>query len=931
MPSSSPTVGEVSTSPRRRTGLVLVVLLCVAAIALGAAAWPDDEQPQASPAPPREAMLDVLDGPGGSERVQIDVTLYAPADTPAPAVLLAHDFGGDKHDVAEQARSLAARGFSVLTYSSRGFGDSTGRIALNSPEYEVSDAKQLLDWMARQPEVQRDADGDPRVGVTGDSYGGALSLLLAGSDPRVDAIAPVMTYNDLHRALLPNAASPSGTGSAAREGASSDSGVFKRGWAGLLFAAGNQQRPAPPPGTERPARPGATTPPPQTCGNFTSRVCRAYSELSRTGRASPGTLRLLDEVSPKRVTDNIDVPTMLVQGQRDTLFGLDQADANARQITAAGGPVKTVWWDGGHDGNPPDRELRGEIADFLAFHLGAAPVPEPGTGFSYTVANRDHLDDDAPAREVTVPHYPGLDGDGRSAQRLPLLGSPARVITPPGGTPAATSSVPGTPRDDERAQDIPGQVATFSTAPLDEQIVVAGSPRARIAVSSVPGQPAARDAVLFAKLYDVSPEGQRTPVGDVAPLRVSGMPRSGTPVETDVVLPGVVHPVEAGHRIELAVSSTDQAYALPATSAVHEIGVPSGAALTVPSVPGSSSGTTLPAMALAGIGGVGGFWLLVWLFSLVARRARGRPDALLEQVPLDVAGLGKASGRGTAAVQNLSLRVERGQVVGLLGPNGAGKSTALRMVLGLVRPSTGQVRVFGHRVRPGSAVLSRVGVLVEGPGFLPHLSGVDNLRHYWAATGRPLAQAGLDEVLRIAGLDESAGLKVRTYSRGMEQRLALAQAMLGLPDLLVLDEPANGLDPPQLHRMREILHRYAETGRAVLLSSHLLSEVEQTCTHAVVLHHGKSVASGTVDELASADGAVSFQVDDAQLAVESLRSLEGVGEVRAEAGRVQADLGRHPVPVAVNTLVATGVAVHRVEPRRRLEDAFLRLVGEDRT
>lgn len=473
MTSSSPNVGEVSTSPRRRTGLVLVVLLCVAAIALGASAWPGDDEPQAAPAPPREAMLDVLDGPNGSERVQIDVTLHAPADTPAPAVLLAHDFGGDKNQVAEQARSLVARGFSVLTYSSRGFGDSTGRIALNSPEYEVADAKQLLDWMARQPEVLRDADGDPRVGVTGDSYGGALSLLLAGSDPRVDAIAPVMTYNDLRGALLPNAGSEPG----ADDPPAHDDGVFKRGWAGLLFAAGNRQPSSPPPSSER-AGPGSAEPP-QTCGGFTSRVCRAYSELSRTGRASAETSRLLESVSPKRVTGNIDIPTMLVQGQRDTLFGLDQADANARQITAAGGSVKTVWWDGGHDGAPPGPELRGEIADFLAFHLDAAPAPDPGTGFSYTVADREQLDDDAPAREVSVPHYPGLDGDGTPPAQLPLVGSPTRVITPPGGAPAATSSVPGEPRSGERAQDVPGQVAAFSTAPLDEQVVVAGSPRTR--------------------------------------------------------------------------------------------------------------------------------------------------------------------------------------------------------------------------------------------------------------------------------------------------------------------------------------------------------------------------------------------------------------------------------------------------------------------
>ncbi|MCC5698864.1 ATP-binding cassette domain-containing protein, partial [Klebsiella pneumoniae] len=120
--------------------------------------------------------------------------------------------------------------------------------------------------------------------------------------------------------------------------------------------------------------------------------------------------------------------------------------------------------------------------------------------------------------------------------------------------------------------------------------------------------------------------------------------------------------------------------------------------------------------------------------------------------------------------------------------------------------------------------------------------------YYWAATGRPMLQARFDEVLQIAGLGSAAQRPVRTYSQGMKQRLAIAQAMLGLPDLLILDEPTNGLDPPQIHQMREILRRYAATGRSVLLSSHLLVEVEQTCTHVVVMHNGKLIASGSVSE-----------------------------------------------------------------------------------
>jgi ABC-2 type transport system ATP-binding protein len=277
------------------------------------------------------------------------------------------------------------------------------------------------------------------------------------------------------------------------------------------------------------------------------------------------------------------------------------------------------------------------------------------------------------------------------------------------------------------------------------------------------------------------------------------------------------------------------------------------------------------------------------------------------------------------------MRVERGQIVGLLGPNGAGKTTTLRMLLGLLRPTAGQIRVFGYPIRPGAPVLSRVGSLVEGPGFQERLSGVDNLRYYWSATGRPTHQARFDEALRIAGLGPAARRRVRTYSHGMRQRLAIAQAMLGLPDLLVLDEPTNGLDPPQIHQLREVLRRYAATGRAVVVSRHLLAEVEQTCTHVVVMHRGKLAAAGSVQDILSANGEATFRVDEPEHAAATLRSLEGLGTVHTDGDLVHADLAGHTTAVAVNALVASGVAVSQVGPRRRLEDAFLRLVDSDAT
>ncbi|MDQ3526837.1 MAG: ATP-binding cassette domain-containing protein, partial [Actinomycetota bacterium] len=197
---------------------------------------------------------------------------------------------------------------------------------------------------------------------------------------------------------------------------------------------------------------------------------------------------------------------------------------------------------------------------------------------------------------------------------------------------------------------------------------------------------------------------------------------------------------------------------------------------------------------------------------------------------------------------------EPGQVVGLLGPNGAGKTTTLRMVMGLIHPDEGSVHVLGERVRPGAPVLRRVGALVEGPGFLPHLTGRDNLRAYWAATGRSMAEAHLDEALDVAALGAAADRQVRAYSHGMKQRLGIAQAMLGLPEVLILDEPTNGLDPPQIAAMRPILARYAAAGRTVVVSSHLLAEVEMTCSHVVVMHAGRVVAAGSVADVGVADG-----------------------------------------------------------------------------
>jgi ABC-2 type transport system ATP-binding protein len=327
--------------------------------------------------------------------------------------------------------------------------------------------------------------------------------------------------------------------------------------------------------------------------------------------------------------------------------------------------------------------------------------------------------------------------------------------------------------------------------------------------------------------------------------------------------------------------------------------------------------------------------LLGWLAALLWGRHRRRrlssaePDG--EDVPLRFDGVTKAYKDGFVAVRDLSFEVRRGQVLGLLGPNGAGKTTSLRMLMGLIRPTAGRIRVFGHEATPGAPVLSRLGSFVEGTGLLPHLSGRDNLSLYWAATGRPLAEAHMAEAVEVAGLGTAIDKRVRSYSQGMRQRVAIAQAMLGLPDLLVLDEPTNGLDPPQIHAMREVLRAYADTGRTVIVSSHLLSEIEQTCSHVVVMARGQKIAQGTVEEIVGAGGAVLVVLADPADADRATAVLQGLGEgitVEHTDDGLVADLDGVGRATALSALVEAGIGVEQFTPRRHLEDAFLALVGE---
>jgi ABC-2 type transport system ATP-binding protein len=267
---------------------------------------------------------------------------------------------------------------------------------------------------------------------------------------------------------------------------------------------------------------------------------------------------------------------------------------------------------------------------------------------------------------------------------------------------------------------------------------------------------------------------------------------------------------------------------------------------------------------------------------------------------------------------------------GFLGPNGAGKTTTIRMALGLIAPTNGSVEILGFEVRHNRAkVLPRVGALVESPALYGYLSGRNNLRAIADLLGG-VGERRIDEVLEIVSLKGRDKDKVRTYSMGMKQRLGLAIALLNDPDLLILDEPANGLDPAGIVEMRDLLRGLAADGKTVFISSHVLTEVQQICTRVAIINHGKLVRLAPVAELLDAPGEFEVQVDSPDALVAALRLQPWGQEARVEHGHVitRAPEGKGRNLIAF--LVQNGHNPDSVSERQKdLEDIFLSLTGGD--
>ena len=301
------------------------------------------------------------------------------------------------------------------------------------------------------------------------------------------------------------------------------------------------------------------------------------------------------------------------------------------------------------------------------------------------------------------------------------------------------------------------------------------------------------------------------------------------------------------------------------------------------------------------------------------------------QYVVETSGLTKRFGE-RVAVANVDLRVPRGSAFGYLGPNGAGKTTLIRMLLGLTHASAGTMQLLGRPVpRERAAALARVGAIVEEPRFLGHLTGRENLTVIAAARERE-AHARIDGALARVGLSERADERVKRYSLGMRQRLGVARSLLADPELLILDEPTNGLDPAGIHEFRDMIRGFVAEGRTVLLSSHLLDEVEKICDEVAIVDQGKVVAQGPIAELAATGKqTILIATSDDEQALAILSEHRGVESVTTESAGMRVTLDPESDAAGDDIsrrLVLAGLAIRRFEPARRsLEQRFLEITS----
>ncbi len=280
------------------------------------------------------------------------------------------------------------------------------------------------------------------------------------------------------------------------------------------------------------------------------------------------------------------------------------------------------------------------------------------------------------------------------------------------------------------------------------------------------------------------------------------------------------------------------------------------------------------------------------------------------------------------AVKDLTFSINKGNVYGILGPNGSGKSTTLGVVLNVVNKTYGEFHWFDGNVSTHDA-LKKVGAIIERPNFYPYMTAYQNLKLVCKIKGVEFSK--IDEKLELVGLLDRKNSKFRTFSLGMKQRLAIASALLNDPEILILDEPTNGLDPQGIHQIRELIKEIAKNGTTILLASHLLDEVEKVCTHVVVLRKGEKLYSGRVDEMISSHGFFELKSNDHEKLINFLKSIDTIGIVKEKEGLITAFLNE-PMEASVfnKLLLDNGIILsHLVQRKESLEEQFLHLTNNN--
>jgi len=292
---------------------------------------------------------------------------------------------------------------------------------------------------------------------------------------------------------------------------------------------------------------------------------------------------------------------------------------------------------------------------------------------------------------------------------------------------------------------------------------------------------------------------------------------------------------------------------------------------------------------------------------------------------LSIKNLNKRYGK-LQAVKNVSLEIHKGNVYGILGPNGSGKSTTLGIVLNVVNKTSGEYSWFGGTMETHDA-LKKVGAIIERPNFYPYMTAQENLELVCKIKG--INYSKVQEKLEIVGLIDRKDSKFRTFSLGMKQRLAIASALLNDPEILILDEPTNGLDPQGIHQIRDIIRLIASQGTTILLASHLLDEVEKVCSHVLVLRKGEILYTGTVAGMSSSNGVVEVQSNDIELLMKTLEKYPNIDSIKLEEGKVIVQSSSTIEPSELNKfLVKSEIYVtHLVKRNHSLEEQFLQLTA----